>query len=238
MSRDISNPSLRNSAPIGTALAIRSCLVWLLATAALALTWWQSIPLLTPPLPALTSATDVEVMIVRLCAVALLTSTGWIWAVTTSTVFAILRGTPRSDGTLRRFILLACGLAVAVGSISPANASPGNATPAQTLTADTGSALHGLTMPDRAVGATPAATAAYSASRPPHSHVVRTGESLWSIAEGQRWPGTRWQQIWSMNRAVIGGDPNLIRPGQRLRMPPANATGSDPASQDPKEQRR
>lgn len=55
--------------------------------------------------------------------------------------------------------------------------------------------------------------------------VVRPGDCLWSITArelrdpvaarvAERWPG--W---WHANRRVIGPNPNLIRPGQRLRRP-------------------
>lgn len=48
-------------------------------------------------------------------------------------------------------------------------------------------------------------------------HVVRTGEYLTEIARNLCVPGG-WKAIYRENRAVIGADPNLIRPGQRLRI--------------------
>jgi nucleoid-associated protein YgaU len=41
-------------------------------------------------------------------------------------------------------------------------------------------------------------------------HVVRRGETLSRIS------GTHWRATWALNRAVIGGNPNRIYPGQRL----------------------
>ena len=68
-------------------------------------------------------------------------------------------------------------------------------------------------------------------SAQPRVHVVRRGESLWSIAEATCAaddPDQRWRAIWAANRAVIGDDPDLILPGQRLRLPAADTdTDSD-----------
>jgi hypothetical protein len=65
--------------------------------------------------------------------------------------------------------------------------------------------------------------------------VVRGGDSLWSIADrqlGSRATPTRigalWPQWFAANRAVIGTDPDLIRPGQVLHAPTADARGGRP----------
>ncbi len=57
-------------------------------------------------------------------------------------------------------------------------------------------------------------------------HVVAAGDSLWSIAAAQLGPGTamaaidhRWRRLYAANRAVIGKDPDLLIPSQRLRLP-------------------
>ncbi len=47
-------------------------------------------------------------------------------------------------------------------------------------------------------------------------YVVRSGDSLSSIASAF---GSSWQAIYESNRATIGANPNLIRPGQRLYIP-------------------
>ena len=62
-----------------------------------------------------------------------------------------------------------------------------------------------------------------------HVHEVVKGESLWRIARTilERLDGeatgaeisTLWRAIYAANKDVIGGDPNLIHPGQVLTIP-------------------
>ena len=59
----------------------------------------------------------------------------------------------------------------------------------------------------------PPAAAAASTAPGPAVVVVRRGDTLWGFA-GPEWP--RW---YAANRAVIGDDPDLILPGQRLVVP-------------------
>jgi nucleoid-associated protein YgaU len=57
-------------------------------------------------------------------------------------------------------------------------------------------------------------------------YTVRPGDSLWDIAEMKlgtteaRRIARYWPRIHRANRDVIGGDPNLIVPGQVLTLPP------------------
>ncbi|MEV3854573.1 transglycosylase family protein [Streptomyces sp. NPDC050095] len=44
-------------------------------------------------------------------------------------------------------------------------------------------------------------------------YVVRGGDTLGAIATAH---GTNWQRLYTINKAVIGGDPDLILPGQHL----------------------
>ncbi|MFD8718222.1 transglycosylase family protein [Streptomyces sp. NPDC059629] len=46
-------------------------------------------------------------------------------------------------------------------------------------------------------------------------YTVREGDTLSQIAERY---GTTWQRLYAANKAVIGDDPNLIVPGQRLAL--------------------
>ncbi|HET8614832.1 MAG TPA: transglycosylase family protein, partial [Actinomycetales bacterium] len=55
-------------------------------------------------------------------------------------------------------------------------------------------------------------TAAYG------SYVVRAGDSLSAIAHRKHVRGG-WQALYQANKGSIGSNPNLIRVGQRLRLP-------------------
>jgi len=70
-------------------------------------------------------------------------------------------------------------------------------------------------------------------------YVVRPGDTLWDIARrhlpasstaadvARSWP--RWH---SANRAVIGPDPSLLRPGMRLRSPEPRPAGTPARAHD------
>ncbi|NNL48237.1 MAG: LysM peptidoglycan-binding domain-containing protein, partial [Acidimicrobiia bacterium] len=48
------------------------------------------------------------------------------------------------------------------------------------------------------------------------TYTVASGDSLSAIAARY---GISWQELYEANRALIGGDPNLIQPGQVLVIP-------------------
>jgi len=108
--------------------------------------------------------------------------------------------------------------AALVGGVVAATAVPAHARQGST------GALDGLPLPQRPITATADTPAPPDR---PEVHVVRPGESLWSIAHA-RAPGAtdaelaravaRWH---AANRELIGPDPDLIRPGQRLTPPGA-----------------
>jgi resuscitation-promoting factor RpfA len=61
--------------------------------------------------------------------------------------------------------------------------------------------------------------------------VVQAGDSLWKIAARHLGPGATaqataiaWHQWFAANRQVVGDNPDLIHPGQRLRPPHHNVT--------------
>jgi len=49
------------------------------------------------------------------------------------------------------------------------------------------------------------------------TYVVKAGDSLSAIAEGQSVNGG-WEALYERNRPVVGADPNLILPGQQLAL--------------------
>ncbi|MBM3268108.1 MAG: C39 family peptidase [Candidatus Sericytochromatia bacterium] len=61
---------------------------------------------------------------------------------------------------------------------------------------------------------------------------VRPGDSLWRIAQNALGDGSRWREIYELNKDQIA-NPNLIHPGQQLRLPgDANqvAAGGQPSA--------
>jgi LysM repeat protein len=127
---------------------------------------------------------------------------------------------------LRRTVETALGIAVATapvvgvcGSAPPAWADGRPPTPTWSVPS--------LDRPAAQVAAPQAsapASRATTSSSP--SYVVRAGDCLWSIAAdrlGSRASNGRvastWPRWYAANRTVIGPDPNIIRPGQRLHVP-------------------
>jgi LysM repeat protein len=53
----------------------------------------------------------------------------------------------------------------------------------------------------------------------PKTHTVVRGDCLWNIAKKHLGSGSRWTEIYNKNKSVIGKNPNLIYPGQKLVMP-------------------
>jgi nucleoid-associated protein YgaU len=60
-------------------------------------------------------------------------------------------------------------------------------------------------------------------------YVVAHGDSLSKIAKHHLGHANDWRKIYEANRDVIGDDPDLIKPGQRLRIPKASGGGSKSA---------
>jgi nucleoid-associated protein YgaU len=84
--------------------------------------------------------------------------------------------------------------------------------------------LDGLPFPDRGTTAGPTAVSTGG------HHVVKAGESLWTIATDALPPAVTPAQVastsaawYDANRTVIGPDPNLILPGQQLTAPATEA---------------
>lgn len=54
---------------------------------------------------------------------------------------------------------------------------------------------------------------------PPKTYTVVRGDCLWNITKKYTGNGARWNELYNINRGVIGGNPNLIYPGQVLTLP-------------------
>jgi hypothetical protein len=157
--------------------------------------------------------------LVWLCAAAGLAGTAWLWLLTTFVAVEALTGTRAPAGVplpLRRLVLTACGVVLA--GAAPAVAAPAQPHAASHTGARDPSAaafLTGLPLPDRAEAVRDEVV------------VVRAGDTLWALAE-RSLPSAaddgavtaRWHLIYALNRDRIGPDPDLIQPGQRLRLPP------------------
>lgn len=50
---------------------------------------------------------------------------------------------------------------------------------------------------------------------PDNTYTVQDNDNLWGISQQY---GTTWQQLYAWNKAVIGASPDLIKPGQVLRV--------------------
>ncbi|MFF2898739.1 peptidoglycan DD-metalloendopeptidase family protein [Streptomyces sp. NPDC057966] len=93
---------------------------------------------------------------------------------------------------------------------APAETSPAKTSPAKTS-------------PDRAASGRPTAKRTSAPATPTtipgkrESYTVARGDSLSAIAASERVRGG-WQHLYAQNREVVGDDPDLILPGQRLSL--------------------
>ncbi len=133
-----------------------------------------------------------------------------------------------------------CGKKAGLSRSGPAPAvAPGN--PAQTQR-QTQAQSQKQILPQQAKAAT-ATGQQTAAPRPtgtsvlPNPYVVAPGDSLSAIATEQHVEGG-WQALYETNRATVGGNPNLIFPGQRLTLritaaPPAQNPEKPPRTAEP-----
>jgi hypothetical protein len=88
--------------------------------------------------------------------------------------------------------------------------------------------LDGLPVPDRVTGHTTSPASATSSTprrRPSQRLDVHPGDNLWRLTADLLPPdaplgvvATGWHLLFAANRAVIGPDPDLLQPGQTLRV--------------------
>ena len=220
----------------GRASFVRCLLVLLTVTAGVAALVTGLLPDVLALLSAIRSGAvagePFDEVLVRGCEVAVAGCAVWLWLATVVVTRDAARGrmpghcgVPRA---WRRLVLTACGVALVGALGAPAHADDGARS----------SPVEGLPLPDRATTTTYvsqvfAAQTASHQNRPatpsrqrPAVVVVRPGDTLWAIARAEL-PAdadggavaARVREIHQANRAVIGTDPDLIRPDQRLRMP-------------------
>lgn len=174
------------------------------------------------------------------CEALALLCAGWVWLLVVLVLRDVLRevppGTPRPSGgvppAVRRLVLAACGLTLAGVVAAPAAGGTGH---------PRDEPLAGLALPDRVTGATPTRSpapggrvrpAAVRADPPGRDRtvLVSSGDTLWALAARSLEEGAgpaaidrAWRALYCANAARIGPDPDLIHPGQRLRVPPLEA---------------
>ena len=204
---------------LGMRVSRRRCLaVWGTATlGATGLVAW-SLPV------ALAGPGDTfDTVLVRGCAAAVTAATCWLWVVATVVTTDALRGlvTVRRGipAGVRTALLVLGGAAIAGGLASPAVAAGQETAGPQVLA--------GLRLPER-VAVSPAAVASAQPVRMPAETAVEVapGDTLWDIAARRLDAGASWPTIYALNRDVIGPDPAMITPGQRLVLPSEAAGGA------------
>ncbi len=210
----------------------RCLLVWLATTALLA----AALALAAGPLVAAVSALrggtvgdqPFDTLLVWWCATVAAGCLGWCWIGGSVVVLSAARGRVITasricPALMHRWLLRSCGI-VLVGSMVAAQTPASAAVPAEP---GVRTLIAGLPLPDRAsLGTHP------SALRP--VVVVRAGDSLWGIADrlldragpahDQLTVARTWTRLYALNRATIGPDPDLIQPGQILRVPASSGT--------------
>jgi nucleoid-associated protein YgaU len=133
-----------------------------------------------------------------------------------------------TPAALRRVVITAAGTSILLSPVTAAAAAPAGGPPAPNGTSAVLPALGWPTDPDSATAAgsgrdTPAGTQPLA---PGDRVTVRPGDSLWSMA-ADRLGATpsaariqaEWPRWYAANRRVIGTDPNLLQPGDRLLVP-------------------
>ena len=190
----------------------RCAAVWGAATVGATglVTWSLSVALAGP-------GESFDTALVCGCAAAVATATCWLWVVTTVVTVDALRGLATArrgiPASVRSALLVLGGAAIAGGLASPVVAAGQG--PEGPLV------LAGLRLPERvAVGPETVASPALTAVR------VAPGDTLWNIADRRLGAGASWPAIYRLNRDVIGPDPGVITPGQRLVLPSAAAGGA------------
>jgi LysM domain len=238
----------------------RCLLIWASLTALLVLAQVLAVDALLTASAALQhdglAAQRFDQLLVGLCSALVIGCGAWWWLVSSLVVLDAARGAcgspPRGcPAILRRWLLVACGMAVAstvattgayaAPAIDPSRGHPAAEAEPRLPGVSQRRVIAGLPLPDR-VGVGDVTPSRWpmgggrrlpmpANSRPDTSEpfvVVRPGESLWAIAADALGHDARaatidsfWRDLYNLNRHVIGPDPDLIHPGLTLRLPGA-----------------
>ena len=137
-------------------------------------------------------------------------------------------GTPTSGVPASASSSAAPTSAAPTSAAPSAPAPPPSATPATPATPSGSASLGALAPSAPRPSLAPAARPVTAEALPSTTEfvVVGRGDTLWDIAAAHLGSGattasiaTEWQRWYAVNKALIGGDPDLIRPGQRLVAP-------------------
>jgi nucleoid-associated protein YgaU len=158
----------------------------------------------------------------------------WLmWAVFVAAVatqtYAAVRRLPSPAGRLPTRVQALTGLMVGAVGFAPSGPAMA-ATSAMVVTAPADTAPHmgHRFAPAAQAPLLPAGAGLVIVNGCPHVYAVRPGDSLWHIAQDCLGGGSRWPEIWQLNKgrfwpAVSGDtrlhDPDLIFPGWTLRLP-------------------
>ncbi|EWT06796.1 hypothetical protein N864_16765 [Intrasporangium chromatireducens Q5-1] len=174
-------------------------------------------------------------------AVTALVVLGWLcWLILTASLVAelvaALRGRPARvlpgfawpQGTARVLLSSAALLFATAPLPTPATAA---ATTTSTASVFPVAAMTTtMTTTKEAATTAPALLSEAAPPAPSPSHVVRQGDSLWSIAAETLGAGRRYPEIVALNRDVLGNQPDFLLPGTSLRLPSTATTASLAAS--------
>lgn len=170
---------------------------------------------------ALVDGSGLPALVAGLAAALLQVALTWLLLLTVLVALEPLAGRDLTSyagcpAALRRILLACCGAAAAGALAVPAQAAPVPSDPPEPVV------LEGLPLPDRTVDE-------LSPDPPPRRTVlVRHGDTLWALAAARLPDDARpgdvdraWRTLYATNRSRVGPDPDLIRPGTRLRIPTA-----------------
>jgi LysM repeat protein len=149
---------------------------------------------------------------------------------------------------VRRLVAGVLGAGMAFAPLTATSAAPAGSTASALSDHDSGDQSGVIPNPLQASASSPGVSGVlpkmntparpHHATTPPRGDgrpnivVVRPGDTLWGIAAEHLGGHPRaavvaaeWPRWWAANRVVIGSDPDLIHPGQRLRTPSAAGIG-------------